>query len=76
MVFVGPAHAAVDRGEDGVDECRDLIGRVVGAMEELRLELEGDQAVRALDLDRQLADLDAMPADDLAGRRADLRPAR
>ena len=34
------------------------------------------QAVAALDLDRQLADLDAVPADELPARLAGLRPER
>ena len=44
---------------------------VVGAVEDLALDLERHEAMAALDLDRQLAELDALPADDLAaGARA------
>jgi len=44
------------------------VGFRVGAVEHLGLDLECHQAVTALDLDRELAELHAVPAHDLAAR--------
>ena len=66
---------AVDRREEHLGEAGDGVGRGVGAVEDLGLDLEADQAVAALHLEPQLAELDPVPAHDLAARRAGLRPA-
>ena len=59
---------AIDRREEGLGEDRDRIASRIGAVEHVRLDLERHQAVAALDLDRELAELDALPAHDLATR--------
>ena len=66
----------VDRVVDGLDELGDVVGGVVLAAQEVAFELEVEQPMAALDLDRQLADLEAVPADEPARTPAAPRPAR
>ena len=54
-------------GEQVEGEAGDGVGVVVGALEDLALHLEAQQAVATGDLHRQLAGLDPVPADELAG---------
>jgi hypothetical protein len=43
--------APIHRREEAVDECRDRVGLGVGAMEQRRFDLEGQQSMATLDLD-------------------------
>ena len=48
-------------------EFRDGVGVRVGAAQDVALDLEVDQSMATLDLDRHLAELDPTPTDELAG---------